>query len=401
MAQTPSSGPEAFAEKAGNLFTRIGRHLDVFWQRVTEGLEVQVLWTQFVAEARASYSLYTREVDWAALERESGARRVFRTASALFWAMLLKLSPARRVFLLIALALGVLALTSARIEKTDGGVLTQLPGNFSFVLLALGGLVFLLALELADRVTMKRDLEIAREIQRWLVPAVPPQVPGVDIAFATRPANTVGGDYYDAFLRGPHPTDPAATRLFLVVADVAGKSVPAALLMATFQASLRSLALTPGSLPELVAGLNRYACAHSLGGRRFTTAFFAELDPTTRALTYIGAGHNAPILRRTSGRLERLEASSLPLGIDAQVRYECGTATLEAGDLLVIFTDGLVDAVNAKDEDYSESRLLEALRPASDASAEQTLKSLMGAVDAFVGATRQHDDITCLILRVG
>jgi serine phosphatase RsbU (regulator of sigma subunit) len=401
MAQTPSSGPEAFAEKAGNLFTRIGRHLDVFWQRVTEGLEVQVLWTQFVAEARASYSLYTREVDWAALERESGARRVFRTASALFWAMLLKLSPARRVFLLIALALGVLALTSARIEKRDGGVLTQLPGNFSFVLLALGGLVFLLALELADRVTMKRDLEIAREIQRWLVPAVPPQVPGVDIAFATRPANTVGGDYYDAFLRGPHPTDPAATRLFLVVADVAGKSVPAALLMATFQASLRSLALTPGSLPELVAGLNRYACAHSLGGRRFTTAFFAELDPTTRALTYIGAGHNAPILRRTSGRLERLEASSLPLGIDAQVRYECGTATLEAGDLLVIFTDGLVDAVNAKDEDYSESRLLEALRPASDASAEQTLKSLMAAVDAFVGATRQHDDITCLILRVG
>jgi sigma-B regulation protein RsbU (phosphoserine phosphatase) len=401
MAQTPSSGPEAFAEKAGNLFTRIGRHLDVFWQRVTEGLEVQVLWTQFVAEARASYSLYTREVDWAALERESGARRVFRTASALFWAMLLKLSPARRVFLLIALALGVLALTSARIEKTDGGVLTQLPGNFSFVLLALGGLVFLLALELADRVTMKRDLEIAREIQRWLVPAVPPQVPGVDIAFATRPANTVGGDYYDAFLRGPHPTDPAATRLLLVVADVAGKSVPAALLMATFQASLRSLALTPGSLPELVAGLNRYACAHSLGGRRFTTAFFAELDPTTRALTYIGAGHNAPVLRRTSGRLERLEASSLPLGIDAQVRYECGTATLEAGDLLVIFTDGLVDAVNAKDEDYSESRLLEALRPASDASAAQTLKSLMGAVDAFVGQARQHDDITCLILRVG
>jgi sigma-B regulation protein RsbU (phosphoserine phosphatase) len=150
----------------------------------------------------------------------------------------------------------------------------------------------------------------------------------------------------------------------------------------------------------LVAGLNRYACAHSLGGRRFTTAFLAELDPATRALTYIGAGHNAPILRRASGRLERLEAGSLPLGIDAQVRYECGTATLEAGDLLVIFTDGLIEAVNAKEEDYGEARLLEALRPASEASAEQTLKSLLAAVDAFVGATRQHDDITCLILRV-
>ncbi|MGD0922203.1 MAG: PP2C family protein-serine/threonine phosphatase, partial [Terriglobia bacterium] len=100
-----------------------------------------------------------------------------------------------------------------------------------------------------------------------------------------------------------------------------------------------------------------------------------------------------------SGRLERLEAGSLPLGIDAQVRYECGTATLGAGDLLVIFTDGLIEAVNAKDEDYGEARLLEALRPASEASAEQTLKSLLAAVDAFVGATRQHDDITCLILR--
>ncbi len=323
--------------------------------------------------------------------------------SALFWAMIMKLSPARRVFLLIALFFAIAALSGSQvtISISEHRYEAALPNNFLAVLVSVAALLFLLALELADRVTMKRDLEIAREIQRWLVPAVPPQVPGVDIAFATRPANTVGGDYYDAFLRGPHPTDPAATRLFLVVADVAGKSVPAALLMATFQASLRSLALTPGSLPELVAGLNRYACAHSLGGRRFTTAFFAELDPTTRALTYIGAGHNAPILRRTSGRLERLEASSLPLGIDAQVRYECGTATLEAGDLLVIFTDGLVDAVNAKDEDYSESRLLEALRPASDASAEQTLKSLMGAVDAFVGATRQHDDITCLILRVG
>jgi sigma-B regulation protein RsbU (phosphoserine phosphatase) len=401
MAQTPSSGPEAFAEKAGSLLTRIGRHLDVFWQRVTEGIEIQSLWAQFMAEARASYSLYTREVDWAALERESGARRVFKTASALFWAMLLKLSPARRVFLLIALALGILALTSARIEKTDGGVRAQLPQNFTFILLALGGLVFLLALELADRVTMKRDLEIAREIQRWLVPAAPPQVPGVDIAFATRPANTVGGDYYDAFLREVDKGDPGARRLLLVVADVAGKSVPAALLMATFQASLRALATVPGTLAELVAGLNRYACAHSLGGRRFTTAFLAELDPTTRALAYLGAGHNAPILRRASGQLERLEASTLPLGIDPDTRYECGSTTLAPGDLLVIFTDGMVEAVNEKEEDFGESRLLQALQASPATTAAQTLKYLMGAVDAFVGQARQHDDVTCLILRVG
>jgi sigma-B regulation protein RsbU (phosphoserine phosphatase) len=188
--------------------------------------------------------------------------------------------------------------------------------------------------------------------------------------------------------------------LLLVVADVAGKSVPAALLMATFQASLRALATVPSSLPELVAGLNRYACAHSLGGRRFTTAFFAELDPTARALTYIGAGHNAPILRRASGRLERLESSTLPLGIDPAALCGCATTALAPGDLLVIFTDGMVEAVNQKGEEFGESRLLAEVQAAAQASAEQTLQALMARVDAFVGTARQHDDITCLVLRI-
>lgn len=401
MSPSPSSGPEKLAETASNFFGRVGANLETFWERVTEGIAIQALWAQFMAEARASYSLYTREVDWAALARESGAQRFLKTASALFWAMLLKLSPARRVFLLIALLFGLLALMSGQVTKPEkGGVVFGLPGNFTFVVLALAALLFLLALELADRVTMKRDLEIAREIQRWLVPTAPPQVPGVDIAFATRPANTVGGDYYDAFLRGSQSAGFPAAQLLLVVADVAGKSVPAALLMATFQASLRALATVPSSLPELVAGLNRYACAHSLGGRRFTTAFFAELDPTARALTYIGAGHNAPILRRASGRLERLESSTLPLGIDPAALCGCATTALAPGDLLVIFTDGMVEAVNQKGEEFGESRLLAEVQAAAQASAEQTLQALMARVDAFVGTARQHDDITCLVLRV-
>jgi sigma-B regulation protein RsbU (phosphoserine phosphatase) len=184
-----------------------------------------------------------------------------------------------------------------------------------------------------------------------------------------------------------------------VVADVAGKSVPAALLMATFQASLRTLAAAPTSLVELVAGMNRYACAHSLGGRRFTTAFFAELDPATRTLSYVRAGHDVPILRRASGRFERLEAGDLPLGIDPGARYEGHTTTLAPGDLLLIFTDGLTEAVNEKDQEYGESRLLEVLHATLGRSAETTLKDLMAAVETFVGHTRQQDDITCLVLR--
>jgi sigma-B regulation protein RsbU (phosphoserine phosphatase) len=258
-------------------------------------------------------------------------------------------------------------------------------------------LLFLfLALELADRVTMKRDLEIAHEIQRWLVPENPPEAPGLDIAFATRPANTVAGDYYDAFLR---PAPDGNEKLLIVVADVAGKSVPAALLMATFQASLHTLAAAPTPLIELVHGLNRYACRHSLGGLRFTTAFLGELDRASRTLTYVNAGHNAPILRRTSGATERLKASGLPLGIEEQTPYVGGTAPLENGDLLVVFTDGVVEAFNADGQEFGEARLLEALHAVPRESAAQTLKHILASVDHFVGKERQNDDITCLLLR--
>src|SRR4029077_15492623 len=131
--------------------------------------------------------------------------------------------------------------------------------DVNFESVAAVGLLLLLSLELADKVTMKRDLEIAREIQSWLVPSQPPTVPGGDIAFATRPQNSVAGDYYDAFYPTVGPAEGGT--LLLVVADVAGKSVPAALLMATMQASLRTIAGEDAPLAVLVARLNRYACA--------------------------------------------------------------------------------------------------------------------------------------------
>jgi sigma-B regulation protein RsbU (phosphoserine phosphatase) len=369
--------------------TGAAHHLGSFWERVSDGLEIQTLWSQFFSEARASYGLYQREVDWDALRHETPFRRFMKIARVLFWAMLMKLSPARRVFLLIVLMLLALFVLNIR----PGSV----PREAEF-LMAIGGLVFLLALELADRVTMKRDLEIAREIQHWLVPQAPPRVPGVDIAFTSRPANTVGGDYYDAFLLdgGPPAVSP---HLLLVVADVAGKSVPAALLMATFQASLRTVASAGMPLAELVGRINDYACAHSLGGRRFTTAFFAEFDPASRALTYIRAGHDVPILRRASGNLERLEEGDLPLGINPGTRFPSGSVTLAPGDLLVIFTDGVVEAVNEHDQEFGEARLLDVLRAAPAESASATLQRLTSAVDAFAGSARQHDDITCLVFR--
>ena len=173
----------------------------------------------------------------------------------------------------------------------------------------------------------------------------------------------------------PAPS-PASQRLLLVVADVAGKSVPAALLMATFQASLRTVANADTPLCEIVRRMNEYACAHSLRGSRFTTAFFADFDPATRALTYIRAGHNVPIVRRASGEFVRLEEGDLPLGIHPAAPFPAGSATLAHGDVLVIFTDGVIEAMNEREEEFGETRLLDVLRAGSAETAAATLARL-------------------------
>jgi sigma-B regulation protein RsbU (phosphoserine phosphatase) len=244
---------------------------------------------------------------------------------------------------------------------------------------------------------MKRDLEIAREIQTWLVPSFPPEVPGAEVAFASRPQNSVAGDYYDAFFATEAAADGG--KLTLVIADVAGKSIPAALLMATLQASLRTIAGEGASLADLVTRLNRYACAHSLDGRRFTTAVLAEYEPATRRLSYVNAGHNAPILRRTNGDMEKLDIGGVPLGIQATADYESSVKDLNPGDALIFFTDGVVEAFDESGAEFGNDRWLAAIRTLPEVTAQESLQFLMTRVDAFVGATRQSDDITCMIFR--
>ena len=357
-----------------------------FWQRISEGRQLDELWSQFTADARASYGFYMKEAE--GLETQRGLRRLFGIAKTLFWSLLMKLTPARRVLLLVAFAMLVMSGIKFHSEKN-----VALDMNFEVMAALL--FLLLLSLELADKVTMKRDLEIAREIQSWLVPSEPPKVAGADIAFATRPQNSVAGDYYDAF----YPNPAALDRLMVVIADVAGKSVPAALLMATLQASLRTIAGENVPLVDLVARLNYYACAHSLNGLRFTTAVLSEYNPDSRRLTYVNAGHNAPILRRANGTLETLEAGGLPLGIRPATNYETASLELKPGDALIFFTDGVVEAFNGGGEEFGNARWLNAMRNLPDWDAQQTLQFLMQRVDEFVGATRQSDDITCLVFR--
>jgi serine phosphatase RsbU (regulator of sigma subunit) len=378
---TPPSGTAAHIR---------GGKLSGFWQRISEGRRIDELWSQFTADARASYGFYMTDAVAEDMVNRRGRPRFVRIAKTLFWSLVMKLTPARRVLLIIAFVL--LVGSGFHFEFSN-----DVKGDFNFTFVTVLLLLLLLALELADKVTMKRDLEIAREIQTWLVPSKPPEVAGADIAFASRPQNSVAGDYYDAF----YPTVSAEEKgkLMLVIADVAGKSIPAALLMATLQASLRTIAGEGASLGNLVVRLNHYASAHSLDGRRFTTAVLAEYEPSSRRLVYVNAGHNPPILRRASGDTEKLEAGGLPLGIDAGATYDTAAIELKSGDTLIFYTDGVVEAFDDRSQEFGNDRWLTAIRALPDWNAQESLQFLMRRVDDFVGTTRQSDDITCLVFR--
>src|ERR1700722_8388049 len=374
---------------------RSGGRVRGFWHRVSEGLALNQLWSQFAKDAKSSYRLYSAGLDSLQPER-SHFRRGRQIAVALFWAILEKLTPARRVLLLLGLILLILPSGGYSYENPHGHLELH-----EFDEHVWGGLLLLLVLllELADRVVMKRDLEIAKDIQAWLLPGAPLQIPGYQIAYATRPANTVAGDYYDVILRPAQKFSDDETgenrtkdRVLFVVADVAGKSIPAAMLMATFQASLRTLSTSGVALSELVSGVNHYACSNSQGGVRFTTAFFTELDPATGEITYVNAGHNVPILRKRSGVIERLEPGGLPVGIFAESGYQTGTTRLEPGDWLGIFTDGVVEAVNTKDEEYGEPQLITLLERNSSTVPAELLRNLLADIERHVGNTPQHDD---------
>jgi sigma-B regulation protein RsbU (phosphoserine phosphatase) len=387
MATVPPSAQPAPSVTFGDRVRR-------FWRRVSEGLALSQLWSQFESEARASYQLYSRDVAAKTPEGLTRGGRRLHVVKEFFWAVMEKLSPARRVLLLAALIMLVFP-HGGFSYNGEGGKVYAVEFDLHFWAALL--LFLLLMLEIADRVVMKRDLQIAREIQTWLLPGAPPQIPGLALAYATRPANTVAGDYYDVFPR-PGKTNEE-NRVVFAVADVAGKSIPAAILMATFQASLKTLSTAQVPLEELAANMNKYACSNSQGGLRFTTAFLAEYDTAHRTFHYINAGHNNPILRRASGPIERLDVGGLPFGIQPEASYPSATVRFAPGDWLIIFTDGLVEAVNARNEEYGEARVMMELEAAKSFTPAEFLKRLMAALDLFVGNTPQHDDVTCMLLK--
>ena len=238
----------------------------------------------------------------------------------------------------------------------------------------------------------EQEVAEARSIQQGLLPVSIPQQPGYEVAGAWQPANTVGGDYYDVL-----GFDEAT--LGLCIADVAGKGLPAALLMSNLQAGVRGLALS--SLPPdvLCTRLNSLVC-HNTGGDRFITLFYAQLDGPGRRLSYTNAGHNAPVLLHRDGSYERLQAGGAVLGILPVQKFAIGTAQLAPGDRVVFFTDGVTECCDEGGDEFGEARLLQLLQEHRAASASQLLERILATVREF---SRGHwqDDATLLVLAVG
>jgi sigma-B regulation protein RsbU (phosphoserine phosphatase) len=239
-----------------------------------------------------------------------------------------------------------------------------------------------------------RELEIAREVQNGLLPQGLPVLHGLDCAAFFRPAKLVGGDYYD-FIQTP------SGALGFTLGDVSGKGIPAAVLMASIQASLRiPLRNGPKSLTELVGELNDSVRASSTG--RYSTLFCGLVDPHTWQITYVNAGQCAPMLIRRRGHgvvIERLNVGGTPIGLLPRAAYDEGTAVLTSGDLLVCFSDGISEACNSREEFWNESAMEDVLREGLGSTAERTVQSLVRAADSFVGDAEQADDMTIIALR--
>jgi sigma-B regulation protein RsbU (phosphoserine phosphatase) len=248
------------------------------------------------------------------------------------------------------------------------------------------------AAEVATRERMNRELEIAREVQERLFPQDPPDVPGLEYAGFCRPARGVGGDYYDFLAL-------SRTRLGLAIGDVSGKGIPAALLMASLQASLRGqVTFGPADLAEVMGRVNHLICDSS-SANRYATFFYAQFDPEGRTLAYVNAGHNAPMLLRKGGRVERLEEGGPVVGLIEIAGYQAAQVQLEPGDRLLAYTDGLSEAMNPAEEEWGEERLLAAFRDCDGLPAAEAIRRLIASADAFAAGAPQHDDMTVLVAR--
>jgi len=237
----------------------------------------------------------------------------------------------------------------------------------------------------------QREHEEARLIQRGLLPTAVPRIGGIEVAVSWQPANGVGGDCFDTLAFGD--------ALGISIADIAGKGLPAALLMSNLQAAVRAFALDSTGPSSICGSVNRLLCRNMASGR-FATFCYARVDARARRLVYANAGHNPPLVVRSAGSIERLTEGGTVLGVFPETAFDQGELMLEPGDRLLFYTDGITEARDAGGEEYGEERLTEAAVASRLQPAESMKDLLLADVNAFTGG-HFDDDATLIVVGVG
>src|SRR5262245_50958900 len=335
----------------------------------------------FRQDLKQLYSFYLDEERRAQLAAMGRIRRSFKVVAWTLKSLLAKLSPGRR----LALFASIVMLFMDRIELPVGEVIVA--PNLRFWAYVIVFLV--LMLELKDKLLARDEIEIARQVQLALLPARHPQPEGWSLWSFMRPANDVGADLVD-YIELP------GERLGIVLGDVAGKGLGAALLTAKLQATLRALVPGRPSLSDLGGEMNEIVHRDGIDNR-FVTLFYFELQPGHGSLRYLNAGHNPPLVQRAVST-ESLMASAIPLGMLTGTTYAEGKVKLDPGDMLVVYSDGLTEARNDRDEEFGAERLQALLPRLRGLTAEQAVRQIIDEVNAFLGKERPHDDLSLVVL---
>ena len=371
-----------------------------FVSTYTRDLKAEDLGRLFTRDAREAYEFFARTIDPKELEGLSWQRRVIARLRLFFTAFTMKLSPARRVVYAASIIFAVVGVfnlmqfryASTQVENVAAKVQTPwLPDGLTSLVIAFVLVNLIVLLEVADRLSLKNDLEIAREIQKAMLPPGRFRAPGADVAGFSRPANTVGGDFYEILPLGDG-------RLVTAVGDVAGKGSPASLLMALLLAMMRTLIDERLDPAELISRLNVQVCRQS-PGNRFITLFYSVLDLATGELTYVNAGHTPPLLLRADGVVERLQDGGIALGMFDESRFNTGRAVLQPDDLLAIYSDGITEAESPKGVPFDEQGLETVLAGERRNNVAATCAAVVRAVERHTADTRLADDLTLLLLR--
>ena len=382
--------------------TRRPRRSSDLFATYTRDLTREGMERLFTRDARDAYHLYARGLDQHALSSLPWHQRVSAILRHFFLAFSLKLSPPRRAVYGASLVIALVGLAQSfrgfDVKWVPAAILFDLPvvvpewaAGSGLLLLGFILVNLLVFLEVADRLSLKDDLEIAREIQQAMLPQSTYRVPQVEVHGQTRPANTVGGDFYDI-----QPLSDG--RVVVALGDVAGKGSPAALLMALLLAMLRTLLDEGLELPALIDRLNLQVFRHA-PRTRFITLFFAVIHPATGALAYVNAGQTPPLLRRVDGTFERLADGGIALGLAETSRYRARATELVPGDVLVLYSDGITEAEDPRGVAFEEAGLERVIALRAEATAPDLADAIVKAVEVHAEDTRFADDLTVVALR--